>query len=79
MLRKILIAASVILLLGSARAEDRRNDKSMLVVITLNAEFLWDGVAPEEGQVRFPWKFSQTEAEEHMQQVADSSFAAIPT
>ena len=78
MLRKILIATAVILLLGSARAEDRRNDKSMLVVMTLNAEFLWDGVAPEEGQVRFPWKFSQTEAEEHMQQVAELIIRSNP-
>jgi exonuclease III len=43
----------------------------MLVIMTLNAEFLWDGVEPEEGQVDFPWKFSQTEAEDHMREVAD--------
>jgi hypothetical protein len=54
-----------------ASAEDRRPDTSMLVIMTLNAEFLWDGVEPEEGQVDFPWKFSQTEAEDHMREVAD--------
>ena len=37
--------------------------------MTLNAEFLWDGVEPEEGQVYFPWKNSESEAEEHMKEI----------
>lgn len=55
------------------RAEDRRTDKSHLVIMAFNAEFLWDGVAPEEGEssVTFPWKGSQSEAEDHMATVAD--------
>ncbi len=52
-------------------AEDRRADPTRLVVMTFNAEFLWDGVPPEEGSAGFPWKNSQVEAEEHMQAVAD--------
>lgn len=52
-------------------AEDRRTDKNWLSVMTLNAEFMWDGVEPEEGQVNFAWKHSQTEAEEHMADIAD--------
>jgi hypothetical protein len=51
-------------------AEDRRAAPCRLTVMTFNAQFLWDGVAPEEGQVEFPWKNSQTEAEDHMQRVA---------
>ena len=47
-----------------AFSEDRRTNKSTLIIMTLNAEFLWDGVEPEEGQVNFAWKYSQTEAEE---------------
>jgi exonuclease III len=39
--------------------------------MTFNAEFLWDGVDPEEGTADFPWKDSQTEAEDHMRQVAE--------
>jgi exonuclease III len=46
--------------------------------MTFNAEFLWDGVAPEEGQAQFPWKSSQTEAEEHMAKVAQVIIAANP-
>ena len=39
--------------------------------MTFNAEFLWDGVYPEEGQADFPWKGSLTEAEEHMRRIAE--------
>lgn len=46
--------------------------------MTLNAEFLWDGIAPEEGSADFPWKDSQTEAEEHMRAVADLIIRANP-
>jgi len=63
---------------GVVRAEDRRTDKSCLVIMTLNAEFLWDGTEPEEGQVDFAWKHSQTEAEEHMDAVAEIIIASNP-
>ena len=71
-IKKLFFVAIVVtaLFLG-AYSEDRRTDKSFLVIMTLNAEFLWDGVEPEEGQVNFPWKNSATEAEEHMKNVAD--------
>lgn len=52
-------------------AEDRRQDKSALTVMTLNAEFLWDGIEPEEGRVDFPWKHSETEAAEHMEEISE--------
>lgn len=39
--------------------------------MTFNAEFLWDGLAPEEGQVSFAWKGDPDAAAEHMQRVAD--------
>jgi len=65
---------------GPVLAEDRRTDGSVLVIMTLNAEFLWDGVDPEEGssQVSFPWKGSQSEAEEHMMKVAEIIIRASP-
>jgi len=39
--------------------------------MTFNAEFLWDGLAPEEGQVSFAWKGDPDAAAEHMQRVAE--------
>ena len=71
----IKVLSSYILLLlifcNFVNADDRRNDKDKLVIMTLNAEFLWDGVEPEEGRIDFQWKNSQTEAEEHMRKVAE--------
>ena len=53
--------------------EDRRVDKSNLTIMTFNAEFLWDGVKPEEGssRVKFDWKGDAVKAGEHMQKIAD--------
>ncbi|GEM_PF-1218563 len=67
-------------LVSPGRADDRRADKNRLVVMTLNAEFLWDGVDPEEGNpsVSFPWKGSATEAHEHMEDVAAIVMRADP-
>ena len=62
----------------AAIAEDRRQDPSQLVIMTLNAEFLWDGVSPEEGQGNFQWKNSQSEAEAHMQDVAEIIIQSDP-
>lgn len=59
------------LLVTPCTAADRRADTDHLVIATLNAEFLWDGQAPEEGQVSFPWKNDPTKAEEHMRRVAN--------
>jgi endonuclease/exonuclease/phosphatase family metal-dependent hydrolase len=73
-----LIFILLFLTTGFVTAEDRRSDKTKLCVMTLNAEFLWDGVEPEEGQVNFPWKFSQTEAEEHMRKVAELIISGNP-
>lgn len=63
-----------------ARAEDRRPDKTTLTVMALNCEFLWDGVAPEEGaaSVKFPWKGNQALAEAHMKQVANLILRSDP-
>src|SRR5262245_60761844 len=73
------LAALVSLLLAHySVAEDRRPDPSVLVIMTFNAEFLWDGVQPEEGQADFPWKGSQTEAEEHMRRIAEVIIRANP-
>ncbi len=71
-------AIALLVLSSLVCADDRRTDKSVLVVMTLNAEFLWDGVEPEEGQVNFAWKGSQTEAEEHMQKVAELIIQSNP-
>lgn len=60
-------------LLGAAdlHAEDRRRDKTRLVVATWNAEFLWDGRQPEDGDdATFPWRGSPAKAEAHMADLA---------
>ena len=65
---------AVLLVVGlpeAGLAEDRRTAPCRLNVMTFNEEFLWDGVEPEEGSADFPWKGSQTEAEDHMRQVAE--------
>lgn len=56
-----------------ASADDRRADPARLVIMTFNAEFLWDGVEPEEGakDVTFPWKGRPDAARDHMRAVAD--------
>lgn len=69
--RRLLFAGILVLLMfGGAQGQDRRQNHSRLTLMTLNTEFMWDGQAPEEGQVDFAWKNSATEAEEHMQAVA---------
>lgn len=65
-------------LAASVLAEDRRTDPSRLVVMTLNAEFLWDGHEPEEGQVSFLWRGAPDEADEHLEEIADIIVAHDP-
>jgi endonuclease/exonuclease/phosphatase family metal-dependent hydrolase len=59
-------------LICPVRAEDRRTDTTQVTIMHLNAEFLWDGIAPEEGDasVHFDWRGSPVEAAAHMQAVA---------
>ena len=71
-----LLAGQMLFALGLTRpahAADRRPDKTTLTVMALNCEFMWDGVAPEEGSstITFPWKGNQKLAEAHMKQVAN--------
>ena len=68
-----LVGAAVV-----AQAADRRADPSRLVIMTFNAEFLWDGIEPEEGRVNFPWKGSAAEAREHMAGIAELIIASDP-
>ena len=71
-MKKILFSLFILLIsLGLCQAEDTRTDKTRLRIMTLNAEFMWGGVDPEEGQVNFSWKNSKTEAEEHMERIAE--------
>jgi len=76
--KAFLLPVFLSLLILFLSADDRRTDRTVLVIITLNCEFLWDGVAPEEGQVDFAWKGSKSEAEEHMQNVAEIIAKANP-
>ena len=46
--------------------------------MTFNAEFLWDGVEPEEGQVNFAWKGSKDESEERMSEIAQVIIQSNP-
>lgn len=68
----VLFAASTpAVLTARADAEDRRSDKNALVIMTFNAEFLFDGVIPDgASNISFPWKGSPDEAEEHIAEVA---------
>lgn len=56
-----------------AGTRDRRADPDALTLMALNAEFLWDGVGPEEGhpRIRFPWRGNRVEAERHMRRIAE--------
>ena len=68
------VLKSIILLIVvqvSIFAADRRIDQTALKVMTFNAEFLWDGIAPEEGRADFPWKGEPEEAAAHMRKVAE--------
>ena len=49
---------------------DRRTDKTKLVISTFNTYFMWDGIAPEEGQVDLPYKGDSVAAGEHMEDIA---------
>lgn len=50
---------------------DRRPDKTSLVLMTLNAEWLWDGLPPEEGQVEFGARRGSPQmAARHMEAIA---------
>ena len=59
---------------------DRRADAGSLSIMSINAEFLWDGVAPEEGhpRIRFPWRGNRVEAERHMARIAEIVTACDP-
>ncbi len=63
----------LVLLLTACRpvvTEDHRADAERLVLMAWNAEFLWDGRSPEEGEIDFEWKGSPERAEAHMADVA---------
>lgn len=57
----------------TAQADDHRTDQTKFVVMTFNTKFMWDGVAPEEGNVQFEWKNNQVLAEEHMRKIRRNS------
>ena len=73
-----LITAVFFFTAASCSAADRRPDKATLTVMTLNTEFMWDGLSPEEGQVDFSRKGSETEAAEHMEDIAEIIRAGNP-
>ncbi len=59
-------------ILGENTSEPGATPRSQpaLVIMTFNAELLWDGVLPEEGRLEFPWKGNKEKAEAHMEKVA---------
>lgn len=69
-MRRCLGFVLLLVLVLPAGADDRRRDKTRLKVATFNAEFLWDGRAPEQGDSDFPWKGSPQKAEAHMAELA---------
>lgn len=62
-----------LLLTVSAHAEDRRADKSKLTLMSFNVEFMWDGIAPEEGneRIEFPHRGNPELAAEKMAKIAE--------
>ncbi len=62
----LFLVAALVAGIVSAQADDRRRDRSRLVVMTLNAEFLWDG----DGRVRFARRGSPAAARAHMAEIA---------
>lgn len=52
MIQRLCIALLVCHLAPLAHAEDRRTDPDKLTIMTFNVEFMWDGIAPEEGSSR---------------------------
>lgn len=69
----VVVAAPLIGLVmpASVSAGDRRADPRRLTIMTFNAKFLWDGVDPEEGQVPFAWRGSESLADRHMAKIAE--------
>lgn len=67
----------LLLACGAPIAQDLRHARheaysgDQLVLMAWNAEFLWDGVAPEEGEIDFPWRGSPAKAAKHMADVAE--------
>lgn len=49
-IRTVVLALVSLFVAHLSVAEDRRPDPSVLVIMTFNAEFLWDGVDPEGGR-----------------------------
>lgn len=55
---------------GTRSAQDPVAGATTLKLMAWNVEWLWDGVAPEEGDIEFEWKGSREKAEAHMADVA---------
>jgi len=47
------------------------NGGEQVIIATLNCEFLWDGVEPEEGRATFPHKGDLQACREHMEEIAE--------
>jgi len=57
--------------LQPSHADDRRSDPTRLRIATFNAEFLWDGRDPEDGEVNFPRRGNPEAADEHLARIAE--------
>lgn len=55
----------------TAVANDRRPNADELTIMAFNAEFLWDGEAPEDGEIEFDHKGRPSLAREHMGRIAE--------
>lgn len=64
---------ALLLVSAAANGDDRRANPRVLTIMTFNAEFLWDGIPPEDGKARvvFPWKGDRAKALAHMRDVAE--------
>jgi len=77
-LRLLTLLIALALATHASAQPDRRTDNTKLTIMAFNAEFLWDGVEPEEGSATFPWRGSPDEALEHMEAIAQVIMAHDP-
>ena len=73
MTRFFAATALILFAAATAAAEDRREDTSKLTLMTFNVEFMWDGLAPEEGneRIQFPHRGNPTLAAAKMAKLAE--------
>lgn len=71
-MRALLTAFTLAFSALPGHADDRRTDPTRLTLLNYNAEFLWDGIEPEDGSasITFPWRGNPELADQKMARIA---------